>query len=104
MGEYKPKKSTLIGWGIGDFGFQMMILVSVYYFAAFLTDYAQFPVALSGFILTVVGIGDAITQPFSGVVVTQARPKWGKYRSWYLIGSVSSSPYILGNIFSTRQS
>lgn len=86
MGEYKPKKSTLIGWGIGDFGFQMMILVSVYYFAAFLTDYAQFPVALSGFILTVVGIGDAITQPFSGVVVTQARPKWGKYRSWYLIG------------------
>ena len=44
MGEYKPKKSTLIGWGIGDFGFQMMILVSVYYFAAFLTDYAQFSI------------------------------------------------------------
>lgn len=86
MQEYKPKKSTLIGWGVGDFGFQMMILVSVYYFAAFLTDYAQFPVALSGLILTVVGIGDAITQPFSGVVVTQAHPKWGKYRSWYLIG------------------
>lgn len=29
----KTKKSTLLGWGVGDFGFQLMILVSVYFLA-----------------------------------------------------------------------
>ena len=82
----KTKKSTLLGWGVGDFGFQLMILVSVYFFSAFLTDYAMFPVALAGVIMTLTGVGDAITQPFSGVLVTKSNMKWGKYRSWYIVG------------------
>lgn len=86
MEHAKTKKSMLLGWGVGDLGFQLMIMVSVSYFAAFLTDYAKFPVVMSGAILTIVGIGDAITQPFSGVLVTKMNMKWGKYRSWYLVG------------------
>lgn len=82
----RTKKSTLLGWGIGDFGFQLMIYVSVAYFSAFLTDYAEFPVLLAGTILTITGIGDAVTQPFSGVLVTKMNMKWGKYRSWYIVG------------------
>lgn len=82
----KTKRSTLLGWGVGDFGFQLMILVSVNFFSAFLTDYAMFPVALAGVIMTLTGVGDAITQPFSGVLVTKSNMKWGKYRSWYIVG------------------
>lgn len=93
----KTKKSTLLGWGVGDFGFQMMILVSVNFFSAFLTDYAMFPVALAGVIMTLTGVGDAITQPFSGVLVSKVNPKWGKYRSWYLIGPpITFIAFILG--------
>lgn len=84
--ENKSKKSTLIGWGMGDFGFQLMIYVSVAYFSAFLTDYAELPIGLAGVILTITGIGDAVTQPFSGVLVTKMNMRWGKYRSWYIVG------------------
>lgn len=84
--ENKSKKSTLLGWGVGDFGFQLMIYVSVSFFSAFLTDYAELPVALAGIVLTIVGIGDAVTQPFSGVLVTKMNMRWGKYRSWYIVG------------------
>ena len=84
--ETKSKKSTLLGWGVGDFGFQLMIYVSVSFFSAFLTDYAELPIAISGIILTITGIGDAVTQPFSGVLVTRSNMRWGKYRSWYIVG------------------
>lgn len=84
--ENKSKKSTLLGWGVGDFGFQLMIYVSVSFFSAFLTDYAELPIAIAGVILTITGIGDAVTQPFSGVLVTKSNMKWGKYRSWYIVG------------------
>ena len=84
--EQKSKKSTLLGWGVGDFGFQLMIYVSVSYFSAFLTDYAELPLALAGVVMTITGIGDAITQPFSGVLVTKMNMRWGKYRSWYIVG------------------
>lgn len=82
----KSKKWTLLGWGIGDFGFQLMIMVSVSFFSAFLTDYAELPLAMAGVIMTITGIGDAITQPFSGVLVTKSNMRWGKYRSWYIVG------------------
>lgn len=84
--EKKSKMSTLLGWGVGDFGFQLMIYVSVAYFSAFLTDYAELPLALAGIVLTITGIGDAVTQPFSGVLVTKMNMRWGKYRSWYIVG------------------
>lgn len=82
----KSKKSTLLGWGIGDFGFQLMIMVSVSFFSAFLTDYAELPLAMAGVLMTITGIGDAVTQPFSGVLVTKTNMRWGKYRSWYIVG------------------
>ena len=38
----KLKKSILYTYGIGDMFFILMVSMELYYFAAFLTDYAQF--------------------------------------------------------------
>ncbi|MCL1912302.1 MAG: MFS transporter [Eubacteriaceae bacterium] len=73
-------------YGIADLGFGMMSQIESTYFALFLTDYAQFPLALSGLILSLTSTFDAIFAALPGVVIEKANMKWGRYRSWMLIG------------------
>ena len=49
--ERKLKKSIINFYGVPSFGFQLFVNVEIYYFAAFLTDYAKISAALYGFLL-----------------------------------------------------
>lgn len=83
----KPlSKSIKRFFGIGDLGFSFMTSVEMSFFAAFLTDYAAFPLALAGIIMTVTSTVDTILAPIYGIIIDRSNLKWGRYRSWLLIG------------------
>jgi len=82
----KLKKSIINLYGLPSFGFQLFVNMEVFFFAAFLTDYAKIPVALAGTVLMVTSIFDIIWVPVAGIILEKSNMKWGRYRSWLLVG------------------
>lgn len=80
------KKSIINLYGLPSFGFQLFVNMEVFFFAAFLTDYVKIPVALAGTVLMVTSIFDIIWVPTAGVILEKSSMRWGRYRSWLLIG------------------
>ncbi len=80
-------RSVLYTFGVGDLCFSLMINMEVYFFAAFLTDYAQFSLARFHQILSVTSLADIICALVAGIILQKATLKFGgKYRSWLLVG------------------
>jgi Na+/melibiose symporter-like transporter len=87
MEQQKPLKKSIINlYGLPSFGFQLFVSMEVFFFAAFLTDYAKIPVAIAGTVLLVTSIFDIIWVPTAGIILEKSSMKWGRYRSWLLIG------------------
>ena len=83
----KPlKKSAINLYGLPSFGFQTLVNIEVMFFAAFLTDFAKLPLAIVSTILLVTSIVDIVAVPTAGVILEKSNMKWGKYRSWLLVG------------------
>jgi sugar (glycoside-pentoside-hexuronide) transporter len=80
------KKSLINLYGLPSFGFQLFVNMEVFYFAAFLTDFAKLPLALSGMVLLITSIFDILWVPTAGVLLEKSNMRWGKYRSWLLVG------------------
>ncbi|MBU1171624.1 MAG: MFS transporter [Proteobacteria bacterium] len=80
------KRSVINLYGLPSFGFQLFVNMEIFFFAAFLTDYAKIPVALAGTVLMVTSIFDIIWVPTAGVILEKSNMRWGRYRSWLLIG------------------
>lgn len=80
----KPSVKNL--YGLPSFGFQVFVSLEVFFFAVFLTDYALLPIALVGTVLLVTSIFDIFWVPISGILLEKSNLKWGKYRSWLLVG------------------
>ncbi|KNZ41623.1 MFS transporter [Acetobacterium bakii] len=93
----KPlKKSVLNLYGLPSFGFQTLVTIEVMFFAAFLTDFAKLPLALVSTILLATSLIDILAVPTSGVILEKSNLKWGKYRSWLLVGPpVAAMFYVL---------
>jgi sugar (glycoside-pentoside-hexuronide) transporter len=80
------KKSVINLYGVPSFGFQLFVNMEIFFFAAFLTDFAQIPVAMAGIVLMVTSIFDIIWVPVAGIILEKSGMRWGRYRSWLLIG------------------
>ena len=79
-------KAVINLYGLPSFGFQFFVNMEVFFFAAFLTDYAKIPVAMAGTVLMVTSIFDIVWVPTAGVILEKSGMRWGRYRSWLLIG------------------
>jgi len=80
------KKSVINLYGLPSGGFQLFVSMEIFFFAAFLTDYAKLPVALAGTVLMITSIFDILWVPTAGVILEKSSMRWGRYRSWLLIG------------------
>ncbi|MCR3922355.1 MAG: MFS transporter, partial [Firmicutes bacterium] len=83
----KPiSKALKTFYGIGDMGFSLMTSVELFFFVFFLTNVAQFSLAMVAVIGSVTSIVDAILSPFYGAIISGTKPlRWGRNRSWLLI-------------------
>jgi sugar (glycoside-pentoside-hexuronide) transporter len=80
------KKSVINLYGLPSFGFQLFVSMEIFFFAAFLTDYAKIPVAIAGTVLMITSIFDILWVPTAGVILEKSNMRWGRYRSWMLVG------------------
>lgn len=92
----EKKKVALLKnfWGIGQFGNSIYTYLETAFFTIFLTDVAKFPIALVGGILTFTATADFIIAPLMGSVINLMKPlKWGRNRSWLLLGPIILLPF-----------
>lgn len=83
----RMKKSLLYTYGVGDMFFVLMVCMEMYYFTAFLTDYAQFSMKTVGIIQYITGVFDIGCALLAGILLQKINLKFGgKYRSWFLVG------------------
>ncbi|MCL2878273.1 MAG: MFS transporter [Acidobacteria bacterium] len=83
----KLKKSLLYTYGVGDMFFVLMVCMEMYYFTAFLTDYAQFSMKTVSLIQHTTSVFDIGCALLAGIMLQKINLKFGgKYRSWFLIG------------------
>lgn len=73
-----------IGYGSGDFAFNLYWQgVSLYLFY-FYTDVLGLPNAMAGIIYAIGSLWDAVTDPAMGYVAERTRTRWGRYRPYLL--------------------
>lgn len=73
-------------FGVGDLGFNWMTNIETYYFAYFLTNVAQFPMAMVTMVQTIGSVIDAALSWVYGIMLNKIKPlKWGRYRSWLAV-------------------
>jgi GPH family glycoside/pentoside/hexuronide:cation symporter/glucuronide carrier protein len=83
----KLKKSLLYTYGVGDMFFVLMVCMEMYYFTAFLTDYALFPLETVRNVQLFAGVFDIGCALLAGIMLQKINLKFGgKYRSWFLVG------------------
>jgi Na+/melibiose symporter-like transporter len=89
-------KPVLYTFGVGDLFFTLMVNMEVYYFAAFLTDFAQFSLTIVDKILTITAVSDIICALLAGFILQKVTLKFGgKYRSWLLVGPPIVAPLFI---------
>lgn len=77
----------LYTYGIADLGFVLIANMELYFFSAFLTDYAEFSLSITGYILGFTSLADIVFALVGGVILQKVTLMYGgKYRSWFLVG------------------
>ena len=100
--ETKPKLSLMskISYGLGAVGKDMVYMLSasyvLYYFQDVLgskfDDAGRTAITVAmGIILLVARIFDAFNDPIMGVIVAKTKTRWGKFRPWLLIGTLTNA-------------
>jgi GPH family glycoside/pentoside/hexuronide:cation symporter len=82
------KWSQRIGYGIGDFGFNLYFTTASLFLLLFYTDVAGLSPATAGWVFAAALIWDALIDPVMGYMASRTRSRWGRYRPWLLFGSI----------------
>ncbi|MEO0998120.1 MAG: glycoside-pentoside-hexuronide (GPH):cation symporter, partial [Pseudomonadota bacterium] len=77
-----------LGYGVGDFGFNLYWTTIASFLAAFYTDVFGISAAAAGTMMFVTRIGDALTDPVMGVAADRTRSRFGKFRPYLLFAGV----------------
>ena len=91
--ETKPKLSLMskISYGLGAVGKDMVYMLSASYVLYYFQDLLGVSAVAMGTILLVARIFDAFNDPLMGVIVAKTKTRWGKFRPWLLIGTLTNA-------------
>ncbi|MCR5802353.1 MAG: glycoside-pentoside-hexuronide (GPH):cation symporter [Lachnospiraceae bacterium] len=78
-------------YGIGAVGKDMVYMLSASYVLYYFIDLLGVKAIAMGMILLVARIFDAFNDPIMGVIVAKTKTKWGKFRPWLMIGTVTNA-------------
>ena len=78
----------ILGYGIGDFGFNFYWLPLQLFLAYYYTDVLGLSSRVAGLIIFACLTWDGIVDPLIGILANRTRTRWGKYRPYLLLGAV----------------
>lgn len=80
-----------VSYGLGAVGKDMVYMFSASYVLYYYQDILGVDAIAMGIILMAARVFDAFNDPVMGVIVAKTRTRWGKFRPWLLIGTVSNA-------------
>lgn len=89
--EESPSFKVKFGYGIGAVGKDMVYMLSASYVLYYYQDLLGVSAWIMGVILLAARVFDAFNDPVMGVIVAKTRTKWGKFRPWLLIGTITNA-------------
>ncbi len=87
----KLSRKEKISYGLGAVGKDMVYMLSASYILYYYQDILGVSAIAMGVILMVARFFDAFNDPIMGVVVAKTRTRWGKFRPWLLIGTITNA-------------
>ncbi len=84
----KVKASSLLGYGLGDFGCNLAFALSTTFLLFYYTDVAGLSAASIGTMFLVVRLWDAFADLLAGRAVDSTMTRWGKFRPFILFGAI----------------
>ena len=85
-----PPKSK-ISYALGAVGKDMVYMLSASYVLYYFQDLLGVNAVAMGIILMVARVFDAFNDPIMGVIVAKTKTRWGKFRPWLLIGTLTNA-------------
>ena len=85
-----PLKSK-ISYGLGAVGKDMVYMLSASYVLYYFQDVLGVSAVAMGVILLAARIFDAFNDPVMGIIVARTKTRWGKFRPWLLIGTLTNA-------------
>jgi glycoside/pentoside/hexuronide:cation symporter, GPH family len=77
-----------LGYGFGDFGFNLYWTTIASFLAAFYTDVFGISAAAAGTMLFLTRLLDAVTDPFMGAIADRTHTRFGKFRPYLLFAGL----------------
>lgn len=85
------KSSEKISYGMAAVGKDMVYMLSASYILYYYQDILGVSAIAMGIILMAARIFDAFNDPIMGVIVAKTKTKWGKFRPWLFIGTLTNA-------------
>ena len=80
-----------LSYALGAVGKDMVYMLSASYVLYYFQDILGVSAVAMGVILLVARIFDAFNDPVMGLVVAKTKTRWGKFRPWLLIGTLTNA-------------
>ncbi len=80
-----------VSYGLGAVGKDMVYMLSASYVLYYYQDICGVSAIAMGIILMAARVFDAFNDPVMGIVVAKTKTRWGKFRPWLLIGTISNA-------------
>ncbi len=80
-----------LSYGLGAVGKDMVYMLSATYILYYYQDLLGVSPIIMGAILMGARVFDAFNDPIMGVIVAKTKTKWGKFRPWLMIGTITNA-------------
>ena len=80
-----------LSYALGAVGKDMVYMLSASYVLYYFQDLLGVSAIAMGVILMAARVFDAFNDPIMGVIVAKTRTRWGKFRPWLMIGTVTNA-------------
>ena len=82
------KLKNYIGFGLGDFAFNLFFQGTTLFLFFFYTDILKINATQAGTVFLIATIWDAVTDPMMGFFVGKTRSRFGRYRLYLLLAPI----------------
>ena len=86
---------TRIGFGVGDFGANLIFQSTFIFLIFFFTDVFGIAAPVAGTIFLIAKAWDGVSDPIVGYLSDRTRTRWGKKRPYLLFGAIPLGVFFL---------